>query len=139
MPQVSRNELDPKTEKELSDSLTFIFSSIDQKQPMEDFLSALLTPTEKVMLAKRLAVVIYINEGLNDTEITDALHLTRMTVAKLRYYYEARGQGFKHALTALEKKKRLDLLKKGLLSVAGYSIRAAGGSVKVKDPISGRF
>lgn len=130
MPQVSRNKLHKKTEKELIKNLNLVFVNIGNNEEMLLFLDNLLTDTEKLMLAKRFAVVVLINENFSDTQIAEMLHMTRMTVSKIRYFYEARGRGFKIALKKLEKNKQTENLKRLLFSLARYSVRAAGGYVK---------
>ena len=82
------------------------------------------------MLAKRLAIVILLKEGLSDSQIADILHVTRITVAKMQLFYEARGKGFDIGIKKLDEQKRMESLKKLLLSLARYSVRAAGGYVK---------
>lgn len=137
MPQVSRNKLSVKAEKELIESLNLVFSSISNREEMVKFLNSLLTDTEKLMFAKRLALIVLIKEGLSDSDISSALHVTRMTVSKLRYFYEARAkEGYDIALLKIENNKLLKGFKNVLLALADYSIRAAGGYVRptVLDP-----
>lgn len=137
MPHVSRYKLEPKQEKELIESLNLVFSSISKREDMLKFIDSLLTDTEKLMLAKRLAVVVLIKEGLQDSDISDALHVTRMTVSKLRYFYEARAkEGYNLALTKIESDKNLQTVKRFLLALADYSLKAAGGYVRptILDP-----
>lgn len=130
MPHVSRNKLEKKTEEQLIHNLTAALSHIEQHTDMLTFLSALLTDTEKLMLAKRLAIIILLEEGLPDAHIATALHVTRITVAKMRYFYEARGEGFVIALQTLKKLEQFATLKKSLIALVNYSARAAGGYVK---------
>jgi Trp operon repressor len=130
MPQVSRNKLPKKTEETLVKNLNIVFSQIIETDAMLLFLNSLLTETEKLMLAKRLAMVFLLSENVPDTYIASTLHVTRMTVAKMRYYNEAHGEGFIIALKKLEEQKRLRQFKKVLLSLVRYSVRAAGGYVK---------
>ncbi len=130
MPQVSRYKLTKKTEKQLIDNLNLVFSSISRQEEMFQFLEVFLTDTEKLMLAKRLAMVILLSENLSDTEISSTLHVTRMTVAKMRYFMEARGSGFAIALSKIASEKQLQAFKKFLISLTRYTIRAAGGYVK---------
>lgn len=130
MPHVSRLKLTKEAEKELINNLSTVFTLINSNKDMLSFLNALLTPTEKLMLAKRLAVIILLEEGLPQSHIANTLHVTRITVAKMQLFYEARGEGFKVALDILKKQKMYNDFKKHLLSLAGYSIRAAGGYVK---------
>lgn len=130
MPQVSKNKLSKKTEEELINNLNLVFAKINAVDEMLIFQKALMTETEKLMLAKRLAIIVLISEKLSDSEIAHILHLTRITVAKTRYFYESRGEGFKIALKKLEEQKRLEEFKRFLVSLSRYSIRAAGGRVK---------
>lgn len=131
MPQVSKNKLEAKAEKELLESLDFIFSSISKEDEMQVFVNTLMTKVEKLMLAKRIGIVVLISQGLNDSQIASTMNVTRITVAKTRYFYEARGkEGFEIGLSKLKQKERMDKLRNVLNSLARYSIRAAGGRVK---------
>lgn len=131
MTQVSKHKLSKKTETELIGSLITVFSTITNSKEMVVFINAFLTDTEKLMLAKRLALIILILEGMPDSQISSILHVTRITVAKMRYFYEARGkEGYDIALSKINVDKRLKAFKKVLISLARYSVRAAGGYVK---------
>lgn len=121
MPQVSKIKLNKKTEKQLIESLNLVLSSISKKEDMLLFANSLLTDTEKLMLAKRLAVVALIQEDLNDSQIANSLKTTRMTVSKLRYYFEGRGRkGYEIALSKIKRDKNLQEFKK-ILSSLSYS------------------
>ena len=130
MPHVSRHKLSKKTEEELLRNLNLVLTHIGNNDEMISFIDALFTSTEKVMLSKRLALIILIEEGLQDSQIADILHMTVNTVAKMRMLYELKGQGFKVAIRKLKEQKQLEGFKKLLISLARYSIRAAGGYVK---------
>lgn len=130
MPHVSRNPLSPKVEKEVVENLNLILSSINKGDDMVSFLNSLLTTTEKIMLGKRLAVVILIEEDMKDSEISRMLHLTEVTVVKMRLFYEARGQGFKIALKKLEEQKRLKAFKDTLLELAEFIGKSGSGHIK---------
>lgn len=129
MPHLSRNKLARKTEESLVNNLNLVLTNIAKSEDMLSFVTTLLTPTEKLMVAKRLAIIILVEEDLPDSIIADSLNVTRITVAKMRYFYEAHGEGFRIAIKALEKQKQLDAFKKLLLSLAKYSIRATGGRI----------
>lgn len=130
MPQVSRIKLSKKTETQLIESLNLVLSSVSKQEEMYLFINSFLTDTEKLMLAKRLAIIILLSENLSDSQIANTLHVTRITVSKMRYYYEARGrEGFTIALSKIKTDKRLSSFKNILLSLAKYSIKAAGGRI----------
>ncbi len=136
MPHVSRNKLSKEMEEELVKNLTLVLAKIDQDEGMVLFLEALLSDTERLMLAKRLAIIILIEEDMPDLQIANMLHVTRITVSKMRYFYEARGKGFAIGLKKLDEQQKLKNFKKVLLALARYSARAAGGYVKptILDP-----
>lgn len=113
MPFVSKYKLSSKAEKELIESLNMVFSNISKREEMVKFLNSLLTDTEKLMLAKRLAIIVLIKEGFSDSAISDALHVTRITVTKMRYFYESRAkEGYDVALTKIENDKFLQGVKR---------------------------
>jgi len=130
MPHISRRKLKKSTEKDLIDSLQIVLTKISTKDTMDVFLTALLSHTEKLMLAKRLAIVVLLKEGFSDSEISDLLYVTRETVARIRMQKELRGEGFLIALKKLEEETQWKQFKKVLFSLARYSARASRGTVK---------
>lgn len=129
--------MEPREEEELKEALNLVLASIYKRDEMLKFINALLTDTEKLMLAKRLAMIVLIKEGKSDTDISDALHVTRITVTKFRYLYEARArEGYDVAINKIENDKFLQGVKRVILALADYSIRAAGGYVRptILDP-----
>lgn len=129
MTHVSKHKLDKKAEEKVMENLRMVLTNINDGYRMDEFLSSLLTETEKLMLAKRLAIVVLAKEGLTDSEIATSLKVTRITVAKIRYFYEARGKGFDVAIKKLEELKLLQDFKNVLMSFGRYAARAAGGRV----------
>ncbi|HVF69463.1 MAG TPA: Trp family transcriptional regulator [Xanthomonadales bacterium] len=130
MPHVSKHKLDKKVEDELSDTLDLILSKLSNKESVRHFLLSLLTPTERVMLAKRLAIIILLKEEVPQSHVAQTLHVTRITVSRLQFFLEARGQGYEEAFEILKKEEDVRQLKSTLLKLVAYTIRAAGGRVK---------
>lgn len=130
MPHISRIKLDKKTENKLIKTLELVFTKITREEEMRGFLLSLLTPTERLMLAKRLAIIILLREGVPESRVATTLHVTRITVSRMQLFLEARGQGYEIALKILKKEKLIQELKTILLKLASYSVRAAGGYVK---------
>ncbi|PIZ97435.1 MAG: hypothetical protein COX78_04550 [Candidatus Levybacteria bacterium CG_4_10_14_0_2_um_filter_35_8] len=131
MPQVSKIRLDKKTEEELIKKLEMALAKIGSTQEMSSFLDSLLTKNEKIMVAKRLVVAILIQENYTDSQISRVLNLTRITVAKARLFYELRSGDLKIGIKKLEAEQNFEEFKKMLIALANYSIRAAGGYVKL--------
>ena len=130
MPHVSKIKLNNKNQEALIKNLEVILTKINKSDDMEYFLTSLLTTTEKLMLAKRIAIVILLKEGVSESNISNALHVTRVTVSRMQYFFESRGQGYEIAIKILEKEKLTKEFRKVLLVLVKYSARAAGGYVK---------
>ncbi|PIR79740.1 MAG: hypothetical protein COU25_03775 [Candidatus Levybacteria bacterium CG10_big_fil_rev_8_21_14_0_10_35_13] len=130
MPHVSKRKLDKLKEEELVHSFNLVLAKISNEKEMQDFLGSLLTITERVMLAKRLAIAILLKEGISQNRISSALNVTQATVSRMQLFLEVRGQGYNIAFKKLISEKILAEFKKYLLKLASYSIRAAGGYVK---------
>lgn len=130
MPQVSKIKLDKKIEEKLVYNLKLILTKVNKYEDMDSFITSLLTPTERLMLAKRIAIIVLIKENLPDSKIASALHVTRVTVSKMRYFLEARGEGYEVVIRVLNNERLMKELRSFLSKLAGYSIRAAGGYVK---------
>ncbi|HVF69422.1 MAG TPA: helix-turn-helix domain-containing protein [Xanthomonadales bacterium] len=118
MPHVSRYKHSKAAEDKLLEHLNSAFINIREAADMNGFLNTLLTETEKIMLAKRLATIVLLEEKFSDSEISKILHLTRITVSKTRYFYEARGKGFKITLNKLGARNQLADFKKFLITLS---------------------
>ncbi|PJE67747.1 hypothetical protein COU95_00690 [Candidatus Shapirobacteria bacterium CG10_big_fil_rev_8_21_14_0_10_40_9] len=127
MTHVSRKKLPNKVLRQILDSFLFVLTSTKKKEEMSKFLDAFLSNTEKIMLAKRLAIVFLLSEAVEETKISETLLVTQSTVSRIKLWYETKGSGYKIAITKLKKQKLLGELKLLALEVARRSIRAAGG------------
>lgn len=130
MPHVSKNSLSPQKEKELLKTMEIILARITNSEEMKLFLLTFLTPTERLMLAKRLMISVLLKENHPEQDIAEILHVTRGTVYKAKLFLEARGDGYTAAFKVLSDEKLKDELKSVLLNFAKYSVRAAGGRIK---------
>ena len=127
MTHVSRKKLPDKVLRQILDSFLFVLTSTKKKEEMSKFLDAFLSNTEKIMLAKRLAIVFLLSEAVEETKISETLLVTQSTVSRIKLWYETKGSGYKIAITKLKKQKLLGELKLLALEVARRGIRAAGG------------
>ena len=93
MTHVSRKKLPIKTLKEILDSLVLVLTKTKDKEKMAQLLDALLSDTEKVMLAKRIAIVYLLSEGIEGQVIAETLNVTQFTVSRTKLWYETKGEG----------------------------------------------
>lgn len=106
MPHVSRKAIPNDLYKEITRELWWLLTSIKEEKEMRVFLGDLLTETEKIMFAKRLALANLILRGWDWEEICHSLNLSSSTVNRMKRWLEGGGSGFRMALKRLEKKER---------------------------------
>ena len=83
MSQVSGRKLSPKVEDEMFRVLRQSLVDCSSEKESDLFLDALLSDTEKIMLAKRLAIMVMLARGTHYTHIAEALKVTSGTIAKI--------------------------------------------------------
>lgn len=68
---------------------------------VEDFFTELLTPTEKIMLAKRLAISILLIKKYSYKEIIDILKVSASTIGMISRWLKKEGKAFQKAIANL--------------------------------------
>ena len=111
------------------ETLESILAKVSQKEEMRAFLLFILTPTERLMLAKRLAAIFLLRDGIPQDKIAEALKMTQATVSKLQLITQARGEGFEIAYKKLLREENIKDFKKLLLNLTKYSIKASSGRI----------
>lgn len=126
MPHLSRRRLNPKVERELLDSLEYVFTH-SKPTEIKKILPALMTKTERLMVAKRLGIATLLEEEIPDSIIDDLLKVTLTTISKMRLVIGNQVEGYRLALKKLERRKTEQSLKDLLLQLTKYAVKAAGG------------
>lgn len=129
MPHVSRVKLEGRIEREVLNTLNLVLTKLSKEEDIEKFILALMTHTERLMLAKRLAIIILLREGMTESQIANAINVTRVTVSRMQLFLEARGEGYNLALKVVKNEELLNEIKSNLIKVASYAARAAGGRI----------
>jgi|SRR3989344_3504948 len=83
MPHVSRKRLRKEIATELADQFLTFLALAQNKKEARILANELLSQTERVMLAKRLAVVVLLVRRYSFTQIQEALGVTRQTVIRV--------------------------------------------------------
>lgn len=131
MSHISRRTLDSKTRRKILDALELVLGKCN-KTEANSFLFSLLSDTERLMLAKRLAIALLLKEGIDHSSIADALSVTRETVYRIELSFLKRSSGFELAFQKIDQDEKLSEAKKFLIAIASYSIKASGGRVDIK-------
>lgn len=102
MPHISRKKLKKEVAKKIYDRLVKTITSGGSNRGY-DVLGELLTPIEQTMLAKRLAAVVMLSQGISSYEVRKVLKLSSKTSAYIMHDIEL---GKYKEITKLTKKKK---------------------------------
>ncbi len=101
MSQVSRSPLNKKLQEQLLRNFFSAFLSLKRTDQVELFLGDLLTRTEKIVLAKRLAIALMLLEESSYAEIKSSLKVSSTTVAGINNLINEK-KGYREMLEKLK-------------------------------------
>lgn len=84
MPHVSKHQIDKKVFKEVYLQLIKSVEQSKNKKKVDVFLDEVLTETEQVMIAKRLALVVLLINQVPESKIIDKLKISGGTINRYR-------------------------------------------------------
>jgi TrpR-related protein YerC/YecD len=84
MPKISKNKLDKAAHEFISNNLIDTLTELDDKKEIASFMDSLFTQTERLMLAKRLAIAALLERGLSYTKISKLLKVSSVTIGFVR-------------------------------------------------------
>lgn len=88
MTHISSKKLKKETLNKLYDQFGKALEKSSRKSGVSFFLGDLLTRTEKIMLAKRFAVIYLLAQGLPTSYIAESLRMSYTTITKMSIKYE---------------------------------------------------
>lgn len=103
MPQVSRRFLDKKVEKKLSLLFPKCVSECRDIKIAGEFIDDLLTPTEKIMVAKRIAIALMILKKNPVSLIEETLKVSKATVYSVAGWLQYKGSSYRSLLEKIVK------------------------------------
>lgn len=127
MTRVSRARLDQKRLQEIAEHFAFLISSLNKANEIENFFNEFLTKEEKVMLTKRLALFMLLENGYSPTSIQSALHISYETVRTYQNQLQYKNNLFRQTIGGLVKRQQTkEFFEKldRLLKPIGLALRA---------------
>jgi len=126
MPHVSRRRLNQETFDKIFQKLISVLEYAQRKNKFTSVLEEILTATEKIMLAKRVAIVLLLLGDIPQHRISEALIVSPTTVSKMSLQVEI---GKYDSIKNISKKEKIDLEKIIwlLLTAGGVLPPRAGG------------
>ena len=111
MPHVSKRYLKKKSFSILMRQFTNALEEADQRTKVAPMLGELFTKTEKVMFAKRIALVYLLSRNVPYNQIEKILHLSPVTISKFSLKLETGN--YKQTIAIVNRRgKFLDILEK---------------------------
>jgi len=77
---------------------------------VKEFLTDLLTPTEKVMLAKRLAIALMLIKSYDYSSIRSTLKVSPQTIGSVSLWLKYSGSGYRKSIERIIKKQKVATL-----------------------------
>ncbi len=83
MPHVSKKKLSKEDSKKLYGSFLRSLGKLRGQPALDKFLWEFLSPTEKEMFSKRLAIIVLLDKGISHYAIWNALNVSPSTVERI--------------------------------------------------------
>ncbi|MDZ4229321.1 MAG: Trp family transcriptional regulator, partial [Patescibacteria group bacterium] len=87
-----------KAEAEIKSLFTEIIALLSRPQDIADFLDDFLTPTERIVLSKRITVALLLKQGCSYEVIMKTLKVSAPTVANVSLKLKYSGKGYHRIL-----------------------------------------
>jgi len=107
MTQVSRRLLPQGVEERIFEILWQSLADLNSAGKVEKFLEDLLSKTEKMMLAKRLAIAVMLAKGFKYRGIQETLKVSGTTVMLVSNQLKLGGTGYRQAIDKLIKDEKI--------------------------------
>ena len=104
MPHVSRKRVKKHIFKRMSNEFVNAIASLKGSSEIRGFLNEILTPTERVMLAKRSAIVLMLRKRYSFLAIRRTLKVSPSTVA--RFWKMTKIRSFQFLLKEMRRKEK---------------------------------
>jgi len=139
MTQVSKYPLSPKVYERIFEILFESILKIKNKKEAEDFLGEFLSPTEKIMLAKRISIAVLLAKDYDYRAIIKTLHVSFPTIAGVSASVKYAGGGYRRVVEKLLKEEKvkdilLDVVE-GIATVGAVGGKGSGDWWKLKRSI----
>ena len=118
MPHISQQKMEDKDFNKIYDQLLTFFDTAGNNRKSDVLFSEFFTKTEKIMFAKRLAILCLVDDHISEHYISYILKVSPSTINRIRLNYEIGKYPY---LTKLIKKN-----KETVWAVLGGIIRSSG-------------
>lgn len=108
MAQVSRYPVSSEVEKRMYQILIDTISNLRDPGEIESFLNEFISPVEKIMLAKRMAIAVLLAKGYDYASIKKILRVTPTTIASISIALKYSKRGYKGAVEKILRSEKME-------------------------------
>ncbi len=110
MPRVSKVKLEQNQLEEINAHLSYLISSLNNYNDIENFLEEFMTKEEKIMLSKRLLLFMMLKNNYSPSSIQAALHVSYETVRTYKNQLDNKNAQFNQIIERLIKRDQAKIL-----------------------------
>lgn len=127
MTQVSKYPISKEVADRIFDLFLKTFVEIKNKSDADEFISDLLTPTEKIMLAKRLAIAFMLEKGYDYRTIQRILRVSSPTITSVNIARQYGSEGYKKLVKKIMAEEQLvDFFEEAVGKIIALPAQAKG-------------
>lgn len=112
MTQVSRRPLDSNTQKRIYEIFVDVITEVQTSKDVTALLNDFFTPTERVMLPKRLCIAFLLLKGYDHRTIASYLKVSFTTINRVSTTLKVGGEGYTLVLDRLRKREQFETVLK---------------------------
>lgn len=131
MTQVSKRQLNSNVRKRIYEIFVDILKEVQTSSEVQSLLEDFLTPTERIMLPKRLCIAYLLLKRYNHRAIASYLKVSFTTINRVSTALKTGGQGYTLMLTRLQKREKIDAIFKQIEEGIVSTLASVGGPTQV--------
>lgn len=101
MAQVSRYPLSKDVYKRVFEILFQSIANIKNPQEVKEFFDDFLSPTERIVLAKRLSIAVLLAKGYDYNDVREVLKVSPPTIAAVNASLKYKGKAYKRVVNRI--------------------------------------
>lgn len=128
MTQVSRYPISKTIADRIFEIFLKSFVKIHSREEADEFISDLLTPTEKIMLSKRLAIALLLKKDYDYRAIQEIIKVSAATIASVNMAIRYGSNGYKNLLNKILKEEKLvSMIQESASKILSFPAQATKG------------
>ncbi len=139
MTQVSKYPISKEVADRIFEIFLKSFVAIKNKEEADQFITNFLTPTEKIMLAKRLAIAFLLEKGYDYRTIQRIIRVSTATIASVNLVRLHGSEGYKKLIAKILREESIkNFLEEAtikLLSIPATSTKGGGAYRYLKQEL----